>query len=122
MTDKAFAFGLGVGTHNRKGDWLEVYFPRPLLAPSASLCAAVAGCNSGVALDKTQLQALQSALAAAGAAGEAELAGQLIDSGRPAVAVLLAEDAPPANVPLARPVPGDVVLPTPRPGEVGIAL
>ena len=41
MTDSAFAFGLGVGTHNRKGDWLEVYFPRPLLAPSASLCAAV---------------------------------------------------------------------------------
>ncbi len=99
MTDKAFAFGLGVGTRNSKGDWLEVFFPRPLLAPPASLLAAVAGFDSAAALDKSGLQALQSALAAAGAAGEAELAGQLIACGRPAVAVLLTEDAPPANVP-----------------------
>ncbi|MEZ5865989.1 MAG: hypothetical protein R3D25_18660 [Geminicoccaceae bacterium] len=33
-----------------------------------------------------------------------------------------AADAPPANLPLARPIPGDVVVPAPRPGEVGIAL
>ena len=37
MTDSAFAFGLGVGTHNSRGEWLEVYFPQPLLAPSPAL-------------------------------------------------------------------------------------
>ena len=99
MTDKAFAFGLGVGTHNSKGEWLEVYFPRPLLAPPASLVAAVAGFDSAAALERSGLQTLQSALTAAGAKDEAALAGRLLDSGRPAVAVLLKEDAPPANVP-----------------------
>lgn len=30
-----FSIGLGVGTQNNKGEWLEVYYPKPLLAPSA---------------------------------------------------------------------------------------
>ncbi len=99
MTDSAFAFGLGVGTHNSKGQWLEVFFPRPLLAPPAELVAAVAGCDSAEALDESTLRKLQSELSGAGAREQAELAGRLLDSGRPAVAVLLREDAPPANVP-----------------------
>jgi 2,3,4,5-tetrahydropyridine-2-carboxylate N-succinyltransferase len=99
MTDSAFAFGLGVGTHNSKGEWLEVYYARPLLAPAASLVSALGDSASGAALDEAQLRALQSSLAAAGAGDQAELAGQLLDSGRPAVAVLLRADAPPANVP-----------------------
>jgi 2,3,4,5-tetrahydropyridine-2-carboxylate N-succinyltransferase len=101
MTDSAFAFGLGVGTRNSKGEWLEIFFPRPLLAPAASLVAAVGDNPSGTALDAAQLRTLQSSLGAAGAGDQAELAGQLLDSGRPAVAVLLREDAPPANVPEA---------------------
>lgn len=99
MTDSAFAFGLGVGTHNSKGEWLEVFFAQPLLSPSAALVQAVAGSDSGTVLSGAQLQDLQSALAAAGATEQAELAGQLLASERPAVAVLLPADAPPANVP-----------------------
>ena len=99
MTDSAFAFGLGVGTRNSKGEWLEVFFPRPLLAPPASVVTSVRDCASGAGLDTSQLRTLQTSLAAAGAGDQAELAGQLLDSGRPAVAVLLREDAPPANVP-----------------------
>ncbi|MDH5173027.1 MAG: 2,3,4,5-tetrahydropyridine-2,6-dicarboxylate N-succinyltransferase [Gammaproteobacteria bacterium] len=99
MTDSAFAFGLGVGTHNSRGEWLEVYFARPLLAPAASLVTAIGDVASADTLDSAQLRRLQSALAAAGEIEQAELAGQLLDSGRPAVAVLLREDAPPANVP-----------------------
>ena len=99
MTDSAFAFGLGVGTHNNKGEWLEVFFARPLLAPPASLVEAVAGADSGAALSSAQLEELQNGLAAAGLDEQAELAGQLLASDRPVVAVLLSEDAPPANVP-----------------------
>jgi 2,3,4,5-tetrahydropyridine-2,6-dicarboxylate N-succinyltransferase len=99
MTDSAFAFGLGVGTHNTSGDWLEVFFARPLLAPPASLVKAVAGADSGTALSGSQLQELQHALAAAGLDEQAALAGQLQASQRPVVAVLLPEDTPPANVP-----------------------
>ncbi len=99
MTDSAFAFGLGVGTQNSRGEWLEVFFPRPLLAPPAAVVSSVGDCASDTSLDNSQLRSLQLALAAAGAGAQAELAGQLLDSGRPAVAVLLREDAPPANVP-----------------------
>jgi 2,3,4,5-tetrahydropyridine-2-carboxylate N-succinyltransferase len=99
MIDSAFAFGLGVGTQNSRGEWLEVFFPRPLLAPPAAVVTSVGDCASGTSLDNSQLRSLQVALAAAGVGEQAELAGQLLDSGRPAVAVLLREDAPPANVP-----------------------
>ena len=26
-----FAFGLGIGTQNKDGNWLEVYYPTPIL-------------------------------------------------------------------------------------------
>ena len=99
MTDSAFAFGLGVGTHNSKGEWLEVFFARPLLAPPATLVKAVASADSGAAMSSAQLEALQEELASAGLVEQAELASQLLASNRPVVAVLLSEDAPPANVP-----------------------
>jgi 2,3,4,5-tetrahydropyridine-2-carboxylate N-succinyltransferase len=99
MTDSAFAFGLGVGTHNGKGEWLEVFFAHPLLAPSRAIVDAVSGFDSGAALDKTRLRDLEAALAAAGASEQAALAAQLLEAQRPAVAVLLAADTPPANVP-----------------------
>ena len=66
MTNSAFAFGLGVGTHNSNHEWLEIFFPQPLLAPSPELVKAAANCDSGRALEREQLQALQSALADAG--------------------------------------------------------
>ena len=59
MTDSAFAFGLGVGTHNSNGQWLEIFFARPVLAPPAELAAAVAGYDSNTALDKEQPPAAQ---------------------------------------------------------------
>ena len=101
MTDSAFAFGLGVGTRNSKDQWLEVFFPRPMLAPGPEVTTAATACGSAP-LDPSSLGELQRALAAAGEAEQADLARQLIDNpGRPVVAVLLREDAPPADVPEA---------------------
>jgi 2,3,4,5-tetrahydropyridine-2-carboxylate N-succinyltransferase len=99
MTNSAFAFGLGVGTHNSNHEWLEIFFPQPLLAPSPELAKAAANCDSGRALDREQLQALQSALADAGETAQAALAQQFLASEQPVVAVLLEEDRAPANVP-----------------------
>ena len=99
MTDRAFAFGLGVGTHNSKGDWLEIYFPHPVHHPSQNLARAAADCDSGQALSPAQLSTLHTALTDAGEHEQAALAGQFIDSQRPVVAVLLAQDEAPANVP-----------------------
>lgn len=99
MTDSAFAFGLGVGTHNSAEEWLEVFFPLPLLAPATGLVKAVADYESSKALSQEQLQNLQAALEEAGETEQAALARQFLDSGQPVVAVLLSEDAPPRNVP-----------------------
>lgn len=99
MTDSAFAFGLGVGTHNASGEWLEVFFPQPLLGPSAALATAAANCAPGSALNADELTQLSAALRAAGETEQAALAEQFAQSGRPAVAVLLTEDRAPANVP-----------------------
>jgi 2,3,4,5-tetrahydropyridine-2-carboxylate N-succinyltransferase len=101
MNNSAFAFGLGVGTHNTKGEWLEVFFPHPVLAPSQELAAAITGFNTGAALSKTQIQALHAALVEAGETAQAETAALMLDSDAPVVAVLLAEDTGPGNVPQA---------------------
>jgi 2,3,4,5-tetrahydropyridine-2-carboxylate N-succinyltransferase len=99
MMDSAFAFGLGVGTHNSNGQWLEVFFPQPILAPSAALTQAVADCDANTALTPVQLQALQAALETAGETGQAALAAQFASSEQPVVAVLLREDVAPGNIP-----------------------
>ena len=89
MTDSTFAFGLGVGTHNSRGEWLEVFFPHPLLGPSATISAAAADLDPGQALSREQLQQLQAALAEAGEREQAELATRLLQGEQPVVAVLL---------------------------------
>ncbi len=99
MTDSAFALGLGVGTLNSAGDWLEVYFPAPVLNPSTALAGALEEIDSGAVLGAAALGELSTRLREAGEAAQADLAARLAESGRPAAAVLLATDAPPANVP-----------------------
>ena len=94
-----FAFGLGVGTHNSQGQWLEVFFPKPVLNPSDALVKAVADCDSSAPLDADQLSALQATLAGAGEAEHAAIAEQFKQTEQPVVAVLLTTDEAPANVP-----------------------
>jgi 2,3,4,5-tetrahydropyridine-2-carboxylate N-succinyltransferase len=99
MTSTAFAFGLGVGTRNSRGEWLEVFFPSPVISPGESVATAASELDSAEALSTEQLQQLRSALEQSGEADQAGLASQLLDTDRPVVAVLLKEDAAPANVP-----------------------
>lgn len=101
MTSGVFAFGLGVGTQNKKGEWLEIYFPNPILYPSQELSNVVGQSDNNQALSSDQLKQLQAALSAAGEPDQANLAAQFLDSEKPAVLVLLREDAPPGNVPEA---------------------
>ena len=35
-----FALAIGVGTQNKKGEWLEVFYPKPILNPSEELVNA----------------------------------------------------------------------------------
>ncbi|WP_346836903.1 2,3,4,5-tetrahydropyridine-2,6-dicarboxylate N-succinyltransferase [Microbulbifer sp. SAOS-129_SWC] len=99
-----YSIGFGVGTCNSKGDWLEVYYPQPLLNPSADIAAAVTETlklsgNSAVALDKSQLQPLAEKLRAAGSAAQAAILEQFANSQRPLVATVLFTDEAPQDVP-----------------------
>lgn len=42
MSNTLFSLAFGVGSQNRQGAWLEVFYAQPLLNPSAELVAAVA--------------------------------------------------------------------------------
>ena len=99
------SLGLGIGTQNSNGNWLEVFYPKPLLAPAPGVVSAVTKCiehsggNQAVALDVKTLKQLAEAFEAAGETGLARLAEQMQGSARPAVLTLIAEDSKPESVP-----------------------
>lgn len=102
-----YSIGLGVGTHNADGNWLEVYYPQPLLNPAPTIVEAFADVlnyadgNLCCDLDEHHLQALAGELEDRGATALANLARRLKGSARPVVAVLLADDSAPTTVPAA---------------------
>ncbi|PCH52020.1 MAG: 2,3,4,5-tetrahydropyridine-2,6-dicarboxylate N-succinyltransferase [Cellvibrionales bacterium] len=102
-----YAVGIGVGTQNSQGEWLEVFYPAPLLDPSASIQTALStlatpsGNDSLVDLDSDTLNSLASAFDEQGESAQAQLTRQLVDSTKPVVAVLLASDNEPSSVPAA---------------------
>ncbi len=106
MSNSLYALGIGVGTHNSNGEWLEIFYPKPLLAPATDLSTALAalgytGGNCTLSLDKALIPTLCEALASA---GETELAARLAPmehSSGPLVAVVLAQDSAPETVPEA---------------------
>ena len=43
MSTSLFSLAIGVGTQNQQGQWLEIFYPQPLLNPPAELSTAIAG-------------------------------------------------------------------------------
>ncbi|WP_192035458.1 2,3,4,5-tetrahydropyridine-2,6-dicarboxylate N-succinyltransferase [Halomonas sp. YLGW01] len=99
------SFALGIGNQNTQGDWLDVYYPAPLLEPEASLVEAarqVLGAPAGnvvVSFLPEHCADLAEALKAAGHAEQAELAASLAGSQRPLVATFLDTDQAPESAP-----------------------
>lgn len=102
---KLYSLGLGVGTNNNKGEWLEVFYPQPLLNPEPAVADAVAeilgyeGGNQALALDSAKIEPLAAALENAGNAELAAIVKSFQHSKRPLVATLLETDDAPASVP-----------------------
>ncbi len=102
-----YSLGLGVGTQNSKGDWLEVFYAAPLLNPAAETAAAIAKIvgysegNQAITINHEQADEIAEALAAVGDSAQAALATHLTSSDRPLVVTLLATDASPSSVPEA---------------------
>jgi len=106
MSHALFSIAFGVGTQNRQGNWLEVFYAQPLLKPTEALVAAVApllgytGGNQAITLSNTQAADLASALKEIDAT-QAALLTRLAESHKPLVATLLAEDAALTSTPEA---------------------
>lgn len=100
---KYFSFAIGVGTHNAKGEWLEVFYPQPVLKPGAELIEAAKelgyqGGNEAIELDEGARNTLAGAL---GETDQADIARSLIGSTRPVVLTVLENDAEPSSTPEA---------------------
>jgi 2,3,4,5-tetrahydropyridine-2-carboxylate N-succinyltransferase len=106
MSASPFSLAFGVGTQNRQGAWLEVFYALPLLNPSAEIVAAVApilgytGGNQAIAFNTDLASKLADALKSVDAA-QAALLTRLAESHKPLVATVLAEDAALTSTPEA---------------------
>ncbi|AXA26435.1 2,3,4,5-tetrahydropyridine-2,6-dicarboxylate N-succinyltransferase [Pseudomonas putida] len=106
MSTTLFSLAFGVGTQNRQGTWLEVFYAQPLLNPSTELVAAVApilgyeGGNQAIAFSPAQAAQLADAVKGVDATQHALLT-RLAESHKPLVATLLAEDGALTSTPEA---------------------
>lgn len=106
MSNTLFSLAFGVGTQNRQGSWLEVFYAQPLLHPAGELVAVVApllgyeGGNQAISINTTQAAQLADVIKPLDAAQHALLT-RLAESQRPLVVTLLAEDAPLTSTPEA---------------------
>jgi 2,3,4,5-tetrahydropyridine-2,6-dicarboxylate N-succinyltransferase len=106
MSTQLFSIAFGVGTQNRQGNWLEVFYAQPLLNPSIELsdkAAAIlgyAGGNQAIAFNTAQAGELVDALKNVDT-NQAALLTRLAESHNPLVATFIQEDAALTSTPEA---------------------
>ena len=65
MSKTLFSIAIGIGTLNSQGEWLEVFYPRPLMHPNADLLQSIfsiikyTGGNTYIKLDSATCHALE---------------------------------------------------------------
>jgi 2,3,4,5-tetrahydropyridine-2-carboxylate N-succinyltransferase len=102
-----FSFAFGIGSQSSQGDWLEVFYPQPVLNPSADLVSAITGVlgsqlatgNHALQIDTAQAGLLANACTMAGASDQAKWLTQAADSNQPMVITLLETDSGPQSTP-----------------------
>ena len=99
-----FAIAIGVGTHNSKGEWLEVYYQKPLLNPADGIVEAArsalgyTGGNEAISVNSDQLSTFASAVEGADSE-QAKLARACTESKRPVVVTILESDDQASSTP-----------------------
>ena len=107
MSNSCFSLAIGTGTLNKKGEWLDVFYPRPLLNPSAKLLESISplvkytGGNQVIPLDSTTCHALEELFETCQEDALAEDMKVLEVSEQPRVITILATDDKPASTPEA---------------------
>ncbi|MDB3925633.1 2,3,4,5-tetrahydropyridine-2,6-dicarboxylate N-succinyltransferase [Porticoccaceae bacterium] len=99
-----YSFAIGAGTKNSRNEWLEVFYPNPVLNPDQALSdivTGIMGSNLEIEPDSTQLSSLESALEQNGYSDLVAAVKGLKAGNRPLVLVAFAEDCPPSSVPTA---------------------
>jgi len=96
-----YSIGLGIGSKNSKGEWLEVYYPSPLISPDSSWeeaakAAGYSGGNQAIELPADATRALVDSLEKAGA--DTSLLGPIAE-GQNIVLTVLETDSAPQSVP-----------------------
>jgi 2,3,4,5-tetrahydropyridine-2-carboxylate N-succinyltransferase len=98
-----YTFGIGVGTKNARGEWLEVYYPAPLvnLDPEMSkiICSVFSDLGSDVEPSSEQLASLISALKANNFTELANVIKTLQTTDKCIIAVLQDKNLSPSTVP-----------------------
>ncbi len=102
-----FSFAFGVGTQSSQGEWLEVFYPHPVLNPNESLVQAIADVlggnlltgNHAVTITGQQASQLGKAFAAIDNQDQAKWLNQAADASQPMVVTLLEHDTAPTSTP-----------------------
>ncbi|BES70798.1 2,3,4,5-tetrahydropyridine-2,6-dicarboxylate N-succinyltransferase [Marinobacter nanhaiticus D15-8W] len=101
----SFAFGIGIGTQNRQGDWLETFYQKPLYMPEATVVEIAGntldykGGNQAIEASPDQLKAFADGLHQAGIEDQSRLAAKAAESKRPAVVTILETDDTASSTP-----------------------
>lgn len=96
-----YSFAIGVGTKDSSGNWLEVYYPNPLLNPDAEMLAPVLealqypGGNQAIEITAEQAASLSET----STGDTSQLLARIQNSNKALVVVILETDAKPASVP-----------------------
>jgi 2,3,4,5-tetrahydropyridine-2,6-dicarboxylate N-succinyltransferase len=102
MTD-IYAYGLGCGTLNAQGEWLEIWYPQPQLGADQTLYDLLKNWidHSGKPLDSPAVSRLADQLKMEGFTAQAALLDQLAGGKGSAVICILADNSGPTDVPSA---------------------
>ena len=107
MSNTHFSLAIGIGTKNQKGEWLEVFYPKPLLNPNTKLLEKIAGLigyqggNEFTELDSKTCHALEDLFVDMDEQELATIMLSLEESSQPRVITVLETNEAPASTPEA---------------------
>ncbi|MFL2840869.1 MAG: 2,3,4,5-tetrahydropyridine-2,6-dicarboxylate N-succinyltransferase [Pseudohongiellaceae bacterium] len=100
-----YSLAFGIGSKDSIGNWLECYYPAPILNPDIDIQKAIlpvvnyTGGNHAIELDKQLINQILENLGAAQNQVQIELLSSLMLSKKPLIISLLESDASPSSVP-----------------------
>ncbi|WP_299727543.1 2,3,4,5-tetrahydropyridine-2,6-dicarboxylate N-succinyltransferase [uncultured Endozoicomonas sp.] len=107
MSHQYFSLAIGVGSKNQKGQWLEVFYPNPVLNPDSALLEKISslvgytGGNQSIELDSKTLHALEDLFVDNKETTLATITRSLEESAQPRVITILETDDAPTSTPEA---------------------